>query len=528
MVLHSISSKRLPRLLAPLLFTLLLVGCSGGGSPKAQAVTGGTVSIRMSGGFSSFDPSQAKTTSNLIWNFAVYDSLLAFDSQGKLVGSLAKSWTSTPTSVTVTLKQGAKCSDGTPVTPDVVVNSFQHFLAKSPYVVRLFNQTTVTLAADNAASKFTLTLAKPFNEALYGLASPFTGIICPAGLAPNANFLNAAYGAGEYILASVGADQAVLRLRPEWNWGPFGITGARSGVPNTIILKVVADESTAANLLLTGGLDIATVNGPDNTRLLAEKTLSHRQALVYSPWILMMNEAAGRPTADQQVRHAIMESIDQKGWTQAALGGLGVTSPSILGTKAICYEDTSKLVPPVSVPAARATLQAAGYTGGATGPLTKEGKPLAVHVVSTAQEGQGGEYIVSQLQQAGFTATLSMPDQTGFQAAFLSGNYDVLVAFFSSPGPNPGNNIGFFYGAPPPKGTNLDSITDANLEDSIQSALTVQESDRCNAWKQVQEQVLRGYHALPVAAPAAQWYSPHGWSFFASQVIDVRSLVKTA
>src|SRR5262249_34416496 len=159
-------------------------------------------------------------------------------------------------------------------------------------------------------------------------------------------------------------------------------------------------------LLLTGGLDIAPIQGVDNTRLKAEPKLVNRGSVVYNPWILHMNEAAGRPTADPQVRKAVMQSIDQDEWNRAAFAGLGVPSPSFLGTKGICFSDTSRLLPPVSTSAARATLQAAGYTGGPSGPLTKNGKPLAIELLSTVTDGGGAEYLISQLTAAGFAATL--------------------------------------------------------------------------------------------------------------------------
>ena len=506
----------------------MAVAC-GGGSTPAKTVAGGTVSIRVNGAFGSFDPGFASLGGNNQVTGAAYDTLLAFDSQGKLVGDLARSWSITPTSVTATLKSGIKCSDGTSITPSIVVASFNHFFATSQYVTQAFGQKTVTFSGSDSANTVTFTLATPFNEAIYGLAQRYSGIICPAGLAPGADFLKSTYGSGEYVLTSVTPDLAVMKLHKEWNWGPFGINASNSSVPSEVDFKVITNETTAANLVLTGGIDFATISGPDNVRLQAEKKVSHRPALVFNPWYLMPNEAAGRVTTDPQVRKAIFQTVDQKGWNQAALGGFGVTSPGILTGKANCFADASKLIPVVSISAARATLQAAGYIGGSSGPLSKDGKALSIEVTATTGEGSGGEYLVSQLTQAGFTAKLNNLDTLAYSKAFQSGNFDLLVGLFGNTLPNPGSDMNWFRGSPPPKGQNVQNLSDQVLADGIQKALTAPEAERCSDWKVVQERFLSQYHLLPIAAPAAQWYSQPGWSFTAvSSLLDTRSLVKTA
>lgn len=510
----------------------LMVGFAaacGGGNTPAKSVEAGTVTIRVNGAFGSFDPGFAALGGQNQVTGAAYDSLLAFDSSGKLVGDLAKSWIIMPTSITATLKSGVKCSDGTPITPSIVVESFKHFYATSQYVTQAFGQKTVTFASSDSAGTVTITLSTPFNEAVYGLAQRYLGVICPAGLAPGADFLKNTYGSGEYTLASVTPDTAVMKVHKEWTWGPFGTNGTNPAVPREIDFKVITNETTAANLLLTNGLDLGTISGPDNVRLQAEKKLARRPAIVFNPWYLMPNEASGRVTADSQVRKAIFQTVNQKGWNQAALGGFGVTSGSIFTPKANCYEDTSKLIPPVSVSAARATLQADGYAGGSSGPLSKDGKALTIEVTATTGEGSGGEYLVNQLTQAGFTAKLNNLDTLAYSKAFQSGNFDILVGLFGNQLPNPGADMNWFHGSPPPKGQNVQNLSDQVLADAIQKALTAPESERCTDWKVVQERFLTQYHMLPIAAPAAQWYSQPGWSFTAiATYVDTRSLVRTA
>ncbi len=58
-------------------------------------------------------------------------------------------------------------------------------------------------------------------------------------------------------------------------------------------LKVVTNETTAANLLLTGGANLASIGGPDRTRLNKAKLFSTVTAA--QPNELFFNENPGHP-----------------------------------------------------------------------------------------------------------------------------------------------------------------------------------------------------------------------------------------
>ena len=114
------------------------------------------------------------------------------------------------------------------------------------------------LSANNKKGTFTLASEKPFR----GLLSTFSyfPIICPHGLAmvqQDPHYLETHMdGSGPYTLVeAVHGDHITYKLRPEWKWGPPGTTTAT--MPKTLVYKVYGDETTAANLLLTGGLDYA-------------------------------------------------------------------------------------------------------------------------------------------------------------------------------------------------------------------------------------------------------------------------------
>src|SRR4029077_8730130 len=125
---------------------------------------------------------------------------------GKLRPYLADSWEVTPTSITFKLRKDATCSDGTPVTPTVVRNSFQRMIdVKSPYRATLWGPGPYSVAADDAAGTFTFTVGTPFSTLVWGFSDTFpgvtTGIVCPAGLADPTQLKTKMFGAGAYTVA---------------------------------------------------------------------------------------------------------------------------------------------------------------------------------------------------------------------------------------------------------------------------------------------------------------------------------------
>ena len=84
--------------------------------------------------------------------------------------------------------------------------------------------------------------------------------------------------------------------------GPDGATTAEKGMPATVVMKIVENENTAANLLAAGDINAAQVIGPDAKRLEAQKLFSYgTPALQGEQWY---NHDDGHATSDPTVRMA--------------------------------------------------------------------------------------------------------------------------------------------------------------------------------------------------------------------------------
>src|SRR5262249_42565187 len=151
--------------------------------------------------------------------------------------------------------------------------------------------------ANSRAGTVTIRLNKPFGELLLGLAMPWASIVCPAGLRHPDSLKTKPSGSGPYVLTSLKrGSQYVFKARPNYNWGPGGWTTKKAGTPQTIIIKIVANESTAANLLLTGSLNAMSLTGPDYARLAATKSLFRTSASAVGAAGIIFSEASNSPT----------------------------------------------------------------------------------------------------------------------------------------------------------------------------------------------------------------------------------------
>jgi peptide/nickel transport system substrate-binding protein len=266
--------KLLAALLAASVGALLLVGLvaaatvqpasstSASGARHASAASSkGTVAIAIGADPGKLDPQQTVGQgARQVAEFS-YDTLVHQLPGGKIVSGLATKWkVLSLTKVRFTLHKGVTCSDGTKMTAGVVKKNLDYVANpknNSPLINLYIPQDSKT-AANNKKRTVTVTFpsANPFP--LQGLGS--VHMICSKGMANRSRLLNGADGSGPYKLAKVSpGSKYTLVLRKSYKWGPNGSTS--KGMPSKVILKVVTNETTAANLLLTGGVNIATVTG---------------------------------------------------------------------------------------------------------------------------------------------------------------------------------------------------------------------------------------------------------------------------
>jgi peptide/nickel transport system substrate-binding protein len=512
--------KEMKRALSALAVAMLL---SGG--PLAAR----TVTIRLGADFSSLDPAKTLTTDGYQMASVLYDRLLAIRADGTLGPGLATAWKATNDTATFTIKQDATCSDGTKVTPSVVAASLTRMNAKetnAPYAYRSVGSAGYTVTGDDAAWTVTVKTNAPFSDLLVGMAMPWTSIVCPAGLKDPDKLVAQPSGSGPYTLdasRSVRGDHYTLVPRPGYDWGPWGMKTSDPGMPTLIVTRVINNNTTAANELIAGNVDLGPVIGQDLARLKADPNLTATRAPVFGMFFMEMQHAAGHMTADATVRRAIATAINRDSVNRAATFGNGITASSYIGPDVPCFDPkTADMFPKPDPKAANALLLKDGWTAGAGGVLQKDGKPLTIRLIGNPEsQNSAPEYVLQALKEMG--ADVQLRNMTLVEAAtvFKTDDWDVGFVPFGPPMPSPNTVTGFVSGK---GGINYSNIDNQDFLDARAKALAAMPDspDRCKYWGEAQEALLKNFDILPLFADVITEFARKGITFklMAPFVID--------
>ncbi|MFF3786143.1 ABC transporter substrate-binding protein [Streptomyces sp. NPDC001933] len=485
---------------------VVLSGCGGAtSSTTTPLVDHGTVRIAESSETPSFDPYSAFGASQARY---AYDSLVNLAPDGALVTGLASSWQATATTAAFTLRPGITCSDGTPLTASAVARALTY--ANDPANQLAGAQTVLpnvpfTASANNGTGTVSVTAAAPFPFLTRTIG--LLPIVCPAGLDRPHSLDRATQGTGPYVLTRyTPGGPYEFTVRDDYSWGPAGATTTEPGLPARIVISVVPQTSTAANLLLTGGIDIARVSGPDRARLTGRGLATEDVATVVG--LTFFNQRPGRALADRALRRALVSALDRRGLANVAVGGTGSPATDFGAEGAVCHADLADANLPAQNSAA--ALRTAGWTRSADGPLTKNGQPLRLRLITSPDLGPTLAS-VAELMAREWTAlgaevelvTESLPALVN--AMYRSADFDVVVG--STPGfALPVGFIPFFSGSAPAKGLNFAGVTNPEYDALVAQALRETDTTGCDTWNRAAAALFRSADALPIAEGRSSVY----------------------
>jgi peptide/nickel transport system substrate-binding protein len=498
-----------------LLLATTLTGCGGAAtsnSGSAEVVDGGTFTLGLSSDPGSLDPQMGAGTSLFTVTQFAYDPLVSVDRKtGEIQSGLATKWEVDNTTVTLTLADGITCADGATLTATDVADNLNFVVDpnnKSPFL-GTFIPAGATAAADDAAGTVTITLAQPAPFVLNGLAS--VPIVCPSGMTDRAKLATATAGTGPYELTEAApGDHYTYKIRDGYTWGPDGATSATKGLPDTVVFKVVANETTAANLVLSGGLTAAQITGPDATRL--EKAglfTAKTPVIVGEQWY---NHAVGRVTSDPKVRMALTQALDLDQLQKVLTSGHGAAATTLteIEPTACPGDSVSPALPAHDVKKANALLDEAGWTTrGSDGTRTKDGTPLALTFLYQNNNGSGGdaaaELAVRQWQAVGVHATARSQNETTLTGTiFGAGDWD--AAWVSVNLNSPDQIAPFLSGPAAPQGTNFAAISDPAYDSAVQAAMATSGKDGCDKWLAAESGLIATASVVPFASNIARTF----------------------
>ncbi|MFD0586283.1 ABC transporter substrate-binding protein [Dactylosporangium darangshiense] len=510
-----LSRSRLLALTAGLALCLTSAACGGSddgsGAGSADVVTDGTFTFSVADDPGALNPMLgSRTVAVNLFRF-LYDPLVHADANGKVVSGLASQWQVDGGKVSFTLKSGVTCSDGSPLTASTVAKMFDNVknpASASTLIGIALPNNKFTVQADDAANTVTLNLEQPYQFILPALE--FLPIPCGAGAANPASLATTASGSGPYTLTeAVPNDHYTLTRRDGYTWGPDGASTATAGAPKTIVMKIVANETTAANLLTTGDLNAAAINGPDRQRL----TASGMTAKQYNSGGAMMlfNEGSTRITADPNVRKAIAMALDRPQIASVVTRGLSKEpSNSVAPASPQACPDSaaSSAVPGTNVEEAKKLLDTAGWVAGSGGVRQKDGKELnlnAPYLSTYAGNQPAAELIAQQLQAIGIKLTLTPVTQgTLSTTLFSTGDYDIWPTLALSI-PFQSGVFGLLGGPFPPNGTNAGHVANKTFTDTATQANQTVGQQGCDLWITAEQALFSNVDVVPIAPVITNW-----------------------
>lgn len=484
---------------------------SGSGGDEAKAyVDGQAFTMALSADPGALDPQGGVGGTLLQLTRFAYDSLVSVDAEGEVSSQLAEKWSVDGTTVTFDIKAGVTCSDGAEFTAQTVADNISY--VEDPKNQSPFLGVFIPAGATAKASgqTVTVTLAAPAPFVLASFAN--LPMVCDSGLKDRASLKAGTAGTGPYTLAeAVPGDHYTYEVREDYAWGPDGAKTSAKGTPATIEAKIVGNETTAANQLLSGDLNAASVAGQEAGRLDAAKvSRADVQAVVGEQWY---NHAEGHPTADPAVRAALTQALDLAELQKVITAGQGgpATQLAVVAPAGCTGSSVEGNIVDNDVAAAEKALDEAGWTAGADGIRTKDGKPLAVTVLHDSSIGATGtaaaELAVAAWKKVGVDATAKSLDQTAIQTAiFGTGDWDVawvpinvqtpdqIVPFLSGPGPAEGGN-------------NFAGIANPDYDAAVKTAMSKNGAEGCADWLAAEASLFEAHDVVPFANNLLPFFS---------------------
>jgi peptide/nickel transport system substrate-binding protein len=492
---------------------LIETGCGGapgeatGTDAPVDYADGGTFTMAVANDPGTFDPHRSRGVLGL--SALAYDSLVNQLPDGTFVSGLAEQWTVDARSATFTLRHDVTCSDGAALTASMVVasitwvsdpaNGSPQYGVNTPTV-------PLTVTGDDTSGTVTVTAQTPYGFLLHTVGR--IPIVCSTGMTNPEIFTTASDGTGPFVLTEAKPGQSyTFDVRDDYTWGPDGASTTAPGTPDKVVLRVIDAETTAANLLLSGEINLAKILGEDHRRLEASG-LKKQDWMVGGAW-LSFNQRA-RVTADPRVRQALVSSLDLDEVLRVSTGGTGSTPDGLLALEPkACPGDTvAGQLPTFDLAAAEAALDEAGWIEETDGTRRKAGEPLIIdlHYATTQSlDKPTAELLAQKWRALGIEVTISADTYTSSLATlYETSNWDVFISGYNFSLPS--QMVPYLSGATPPDGNNVSGIDNQEYNTLADQAAALTPPEACEYWSQAEQAIVRDVDLAPISNRAEHWF----------------------
>ncbi|WP_432835238.1 ABC transporter substrate-binding protein [Dactylosporangium sp. CA-092794] len=485
--------------------------CGGGGGSSTGA--GGTPVLQIPTDPGVLDPQTSPGSWGRPMMRMAYDTLVA-DGPNGVVPQLAESWDVTPTTATFKIRDGITCGNGAAMDAAAVAANFERLkdpAAKVPFTASFLGSTTYKVSFDAAARTVTLALPAPFSPLLSNLAA-YPGMICPEGLQHPEKLNEASFGTGPYTLVDVKAGQSyTFQRRDDYTWGPGGATS--KDLPSRVEISVVSNETTAANLMLSGELSLGIFTARGAYDRLAGDRFASKVVPASATYMHFNFLKQSSPIQDVAVRRVLAASVDRAALAKIATGSADQLSNSVALPQSPCQREvTDEGLVRYDTAQVPSLLTGAGWTKSGNG-WTKNGQKLAINLLVTGPAGAGNkpiaDYVLNAWNALGIEVNVDNVDQkTGIDRR-AQGTYDVWLGAWTSVF-NPAIISPFLTS---PKSPNYSYLANAAYNELAKQAYDMDPEQTCAVWAKAQTAINEQVSMVPEYYDATHYISSKGLQF---------------
>ncbi|HET7318342.1 MAG TPA: peptide-binding protein [Nitrospirota bacterium] len=365
-------------------------------------------------------------------NDQIFNGLVKYDKNIKLIGDLAERWTIENGGKTITfyLRKGVKWHDGVEFTAADCLFTYQKLI--DPNVATPYSSSYMDIKKAEVVGKyvFRVTYNEPFSPALESWAM---GII-PKHLLEGrdintADFNRHPVGTGPYRFREwLSAQKIVLDANDEYFEGRPNI--------DQFIYRIIPDSSTMFQELLFGGVDMMGLNPLQYLRKSESPRIreNYRKFRYPANAFTYMGYNLRSPLfSDMKVRQALSYAIDRQGIIEGILLGIGRPCTGPFSTVSWAYNPNAKSYE-YDPERARRMLEEAGWKEKSGGIREKNGRPFRFTIMTNQGNNERirtAQIIQQNLKAVGIKVDIRVMEWQAFLEQIDKRSFDVIILGWS-------------------------------------------------------------------------------------------------
>jgi peptide/nickel transport system substrate-binding protein len=395
----------------------LMLALAGGFAPAAGYKD---LTVGIGTDASTLDPHLCTDSATEVINKNIYNNLVRFDHNMKLVQDLATSWSMAKDGLTWTfkLRPGVTFHDGTPFNAAAVKFNLERVL--DPRTASARRSVLAMVKTVEAVDDLTVRIVTdyPCGSFLYQLAHPVAGIVSPTAAAK--------WGVQKFGLNPCGTGPLKL---VKWDSGeklefaPFAQYWEGAPKFKSLTYSIVPEDSTRGLLLESGQLDVAfRLPVTEAARLAGNKQVGFITTPTIMTMYVALNNQKG-PLKDPKVRRALNLAVDKAAIVHDVVDGMAVVADSVIPPGVWGYSPIGAY--PYDPAQAKRLLAQAGYPNGFEFTLwTPVGRYL--------MDKQMAEAIQAQMAAIGVKMKIQTWDFQALMAEVKKGQFDAVLLGWSA------------------------------------------------------------------------------------------------